>query len=104
MITIDGTIERPRPRIDSALVKALARAHRWQRMLESGECGSLTELAAAEKIDRSFLCRVLRLTLLAPDLVEAIMDGRQPAGLQLDDLLGGFPLEWERQRRPVRPA
>jgi hypothetical protein len=53
--------------VDSALVKALARAHRWQRMLESGECASISELAAAEKIDRSYLCRVLRLTLLAPD-------------------------------------
>jgi hypothetical protein len=67
VITPDGRTERPRPRVDSALVKALARAHRWHRMLESGECGSITELAAAEKIDRSYLCRVLRLTLLAPD-------------------------------------
>ncbi len=53
--------------IDSALVKAIARAHRWQRMLESGEYGSITELAAAEKINPSYLCRVLRLTLLAPE-------------------------------------
>lgn len=64
--TPDGRTKRPRPRIASALVRAVARAHRWQRILESGECASITELAAAEKIDRSYLCRVLRLTLLAP--------------------------------------
>jgi hypothetical protein len=51
----------------STLVKALARAHRWQRLLESGEYGSIAELAAAEKINSSYLARVLRLTLLAPD-------------------------------------
>ena len=53
VITRDGETHRPRPRVDSALVKALARAHRWQRLLESGKCASITELAAAEKIDRS---------------------------------------------------
>ena len=88
---------RPRPRVDSALVKALARAHRWQRLLESGECASITELAAAEKIDRSYLCRVLRLTLLAPELVEAIMDGRQPDGMTLPGMMKGFPVEWDTQ-------
>ena len=59
VITPEGRTERPRPRVDSALVKALARANRWQRMLESGESGSITELAAAEKINRSYVCRVL---------------------------------------------
>ena len=98
VITPDGRTERPRPRIDSALVKALARAHRWQRLLESGECPSITELAAAEKIDRSYLCRVLRLTLLAPELVETILDGRQPEAITLPGLMKGFPVEWERQR------
>ena len=98
VITPDGEIHRPRARVDSALVKAIARAHRWQRLLESGECASITELAAAEKIDRSYLCRVLRLTLLAPEIVEAIMDGRQPEGMTLPGLMKGFPVEWERQR------
>ena len=59
---------------------------------------SITELAAAEKIDRSYLCRVLRLTLLAPEIVEAIMDGRQPEGVTLPVLMRGFPVEWEGQR------
>ena len=98
VITPDGETHRPRPRIDSALVKALARAHRWQRLLESGECASITELAAAEKIDRSYLCRVLRLTLLAPEIVEAILDGRQAEEVTLPGLMRGFPVEWEGQR------
>ncbi len=101
VITPDGRTERPQPRIDSALVKAIARAHRWQRMLESGECGTITELAAAEKIDRSYICRVLRLTLLAPEMVEAIMDGRQAEEVSLPALMKGFPVEWERQPAPV---
>ncbi len=98
VITPDGNTQRPRPRIDSALVRAIARAHRWQRMLESGDYSSLTELAAAEKINRSYVCRVLRLTLLAPEIVEAIMDGRQPEGMTLPSLMKPFAVEWEDQR------
>jgi hypothetical protein len=71
----------PPPKIGGALVKALARAHRWRRLLESGEYGTLAELADAERIGRSYVCRVLRLTLLAPDIVERILDGRPTAGL-----------------------
>ena len=89
----DGIKERPRPRVESALVKALARAYRWQRLLESGKCASITELATAEKIDRSYVCRVLRLTLLAPEIVEAIMGGRQEEGVTLPALMKGFPVE-----------
>jgi hypothetical protein len=98
VITPDGRTERPRPRVDNALVKVIARAHRWQRLLESGECVSITELAAAEKIDRSYLCRVLRLTPLAPEIVEAIVDGRQIPEVTLPRLMKGFPVEWEGQR------
>src|SRR5712672_3846134 len=64
--------------VDNVIVKALGRAHRWKAMLESGEYGSLTELAKAERINLSYLCRILRLTLLAPEIVEAILNGRQP--------------------------
>ena len=78
-----------RARVDSAMVKAIARAHRWRRLLESGEYASVTELAATEKINQSYLCRILRLTLFAPDVVEAILDGSQPASLQLDDRFHG---------------
>lgn len=88
----------PRPRVDSTMVKALARAHRWKRLLESGRFASVAELAAAEKINQSYLCRVLRLTLLAPDIVEAILDGRQPPGMQLEPLLRPIPVGWNMQR------
>ena len=92
---------QPRPRIDNTMVKAIARAHRWKRLMESGRFASVTELAEAEKINQSYLCRVLRLTLLAPDIVEAILDGRQPAGLQMDALLRPFPSEWMAQRQHI---
>ena len=63
---------------------------RWQRMLDEGVCGTIQELAEREKVNRGYMSRVLRLTLLAPDIVEAILDGRQPEGMRLEDLLDGF--------------
>ena len=90
-----------RTRADPALVKALARAHRWKRLLESGRYGSLAELASAERIDRSFLAKTLRLTLLAPDIVEAILDGRQPCALALPALLQSVPSLWDEQRSSI---
>ena len=74
-------------RINSTLVKALARAFRWRRMLEGGVVSTVGEIAAREKINKSYVSRVLRLTLLAPDVVEAILDGRQPEGMTLPGLL-----------------
>ena len=88
----------PSPRVDSALFKAVVRAHRWRQMLESGEYTSSAELAKAEKVNDSYLSRILRLTLLAPDIIEAILTGRQPCTLQLDELLKPLPAAWERQR------
>ena len=85
-------------RVDSTLVKALARAFRWRRMLENGRYGTIDEIAAAEKINSSYVSRILRLTLLAPDIVEAILDGRQPEGMGLPVLLQPFPIEWNDQR------
>jgi hypothetical protein len=87
----------PPPRIDNALVKVLGRAHRWPRMLESGEYATLAEMADAERISRSCVSRILRITLLAPDIVERILDGRPTAGLA--EFLKPFPIEWERQRQ-----
>jgi hypothetical protein len=103
MIAPDGTSAwtPPRSRVDSALVKAVARAHRWRRKLDSAEYASITELAAAEKINQSYVCRVLRLTLLAPDIVEAILDGWQPAGVQLKIMLRPLPIEWKQQRHAL---
>lgn len=83
--------------VDNAMVKAIARAFRWRHMLENGEYTTIREIAAAEKINETYVGRVLRLTLLAPDIVEAIINGRQPAGLQLDGLMRRFPVVWQAQ-------
>ena len=91
----DGAIQ-PR-RADSSLVKALARAFRWKRMLESGEFATIAELAEREGIAPSYMTRVLRLTLLAPDIVEAILDGKQGAEVTLAQILEPFPLAWQQQ-------
>ena len=96
-----GTLPPPRARIDSTLIKALARAYRWKRMLDVGRYGSVSELAAAEKLDRGYLGRILTLTLLAPDIVEAVLDGRQPAELGVHVLRAGFPVEWGEQRGTI---
>lgn len=98
MIAPDGAGVAPRPRIDSALVKALARAFRWKRILETREFATIAELAEREGIAPSYMTRVLRLTLLAPDIVEAILDGKQEPKLTLARVLEPFPLKWEEQR------
>ena len=85
-------------RADPALVKALARAFRYQRLLDGGRYASISEMAAGERIERGYLGTLLRLTLIAPDIMEAILDGRPPAARGLPALMEPFPLEWERQR------
>ncbi len=89
-------VKQPR-RTDSTLVKALARAFRWKRMLESGEFATIAELAEREGIAPSYMTRVLRLSLLAPDIVEAILDGRQGLDVMLSQGLEPFPLAWKHQ-------
>ena len=81
-------------RTDNTLVKALARAFRWKRMLESGEFVTIAELAEREGIAPSYMTRVLRLTLLAPDIVDAILDGKQRPEVTLARVLEPFPIEW----------
>jgi hypothetical protein len=90
-------------RPDETLIRALARAHRWNRMLEAGRYRSAQEIADAEKIGRSFVSRLLRLTLLAPDIQEAILEGRQAKGMQLEELTRAMPEAWGEQRRHVVP-
>ena len=92
----------PRTRVDNTMVKAVARAYRWKQLLESGEFATIHDLAAAEKINPSYLSRILRLTLLAPDIVESVLNGQQPAGLQLDVMMAPFPMEWHRQKELFR--
>jgi hypothetical protein len=77
-----------KPRPDETLIRALTRAHRWQRLFEKATYRSAAELAEAEKVTKSFVTRLLRLTLLAPDIVEAILEERQPKGMQLQDITG----------------
>ncbi len=86
-------------RADSTLVKALARAFRWKRMLESGEFATIAELAERECIAPSYMTRVLRLTLLSPEIIEAILDGRQSAEVTLAGVLNDVPLVWESRKR-----
>ncbi|GAA0033958.1 hypothetical protein BROWWM01_80900 [Bradyrhizobium ottawaense] len=94
----DSSPRSPAPaRIDNTMIKALVRAHRWRGMLESSLFTSVRDLAKAEKINESDLCRVLRLTLLSPTLTEAILNGQQPIGLDLATLLKSLPVEWDRQ-------
>ena len=80
------------------MVKALARAFRWQRMFESGRYANLTELAAAEKVTLPYLTSILQFAHLAPDLVEMILDGRQPTELTLRAISRDLPIEWAAQR------
>lgn len=88
----------PSRRIDNTLIKALARAFRWKRMLESGEFATIAELAGREGIAPSYLTRVLRLTQLEPGIVEAVLDGRQGAAVTLARLMESLPLSWNEQK------
>ena len=105
VIAPDGT-EAPAvgvtARIDSTLVKALARAFRWRRMLETGVVSTVGEIAVREKINKSYVSRILRLTLLAPEIVEAILDGRRAPEMTLRGLMGPFPVEWAAQHAVQR--
>ena len=95
--TPDGQTWAPRSSIDSTLVKALARAFRWRKLLETGAYSSITEIAASEKINPSYVARVLRMTLLAPEIVHSILDGTHDPDLTLPKLMKPFPVEWEKQ-------
>ena len=112
IVTPDSAVwAAPRPQIDSTMVKALARAFRWRGMLESGTVGTVAEIAAKEKINASYVSRVLRLTLLVPAIVEAILDGRQGVEVTLPGLMAGVAVVWPcdatsaagRHRRPATP-
>ncbi len=108
----DGAVARPGDngagvvpvRGDPALIKALARGFRWRRMLEEGRYASISEMAKAEGVERGYVGSLLRLTLLAPEMVEAILDGRQSEGVTLPGLLEGVPVGWGEQRAPTTAA
>jgi hypothetical protein len=99
IMTPEGvTAPAGKPSRDETLVMALVRAHRWRRRIESGQAKSITDLAEQEGVTDAYVCRLLPLTCLAPDIVEAILDGRQPRWLRLAEVLGNGPLAWEEQR------
>jgi hypothetical protein len=100
IVTQEGAMAPQRkPALDETLIKALIRAHRWRRRIESGHAKSITDLAEQEGVTDAYVCRLLPLTCLAPDILEAILDGRQPKALKLAEMLGNGPLAWEEQRR-----
>jgi hypothetical protein len=90
-----------RPSHQEALVIAIARAHRWQKLLDEGKFKSVSDLAREIGLDPSFAARLLRLTLLAPDIIEAILIGDEPSGLSLTQLTKQLPMTWEEQRRAL---
>jgi hypothetical protein len=99
VIAPNGTeTSRPvRSRVDNSMIKALGRAFRWRKLLDTGVYGSIEEMAAAEKINTTYVSRLLRMTLLAPEIVEAILDGRQPTEMTLAALMVPFAVVWEEQ-------
>ena len=99
----DGAMRDPRKlfsqQVDNAMVKAIARAFRWREVLERAEYATIKELAEAEKINHSYVARVVRLTLLAPDIVETILSGKQPPSLTLPVLMECYTPIWAEQRQ-----
>lgn len=92
---LDGVIEASR---DNAFAIAIARAYCWLEMLESGRYGSIREMADAMGICTTYMLRLLRFTLLAPDIIEAILDGNEPDGFSQNKLVGAIPADWQEQR------
>jgi len=101
----DGTKHDPRAlrcqNVDTSMLKAIARAFRWQDMLENGICSTVKEIATKEQINQSYVSRVLRLTLLAPDIVESVVAGRQPPATTLASLIAKLPIRWKEQRNTI---
>ncbi len=103
MLAPEGGISWPPlcKRVDNAIVRAIARAFRWRKLLETGVYGTVDGIAAAESINDSYVSRILRLTLLAPDIVQAILDGHQPVSVDLHMPLKPFPADWKVQQQTL---
>ena len=95
---LDGSVPDSPSDVQGAVVQALGRALSWSDAIENGEFSSVTELARHLDMDNSYVVRILKLTTLAPDIIEAILNGEEPAGLSLARLIRTFPMDWERQR------
>ena len=95
---LDGDVPDGPSDVQAALVQALGRAFSWAEAIESGEVHSISDLARNLDVDNSYVVRILKLTTLAPDIIEAILHGEEPSGLSLAKLIRTFPMDWERQR------
>ena len=99
IITPNGNSPAPvKPDRNETMIRALVKAHRWRWRIENGKAKSITDLAAEEDVTDAYVCRLLRLTCLAPDIVEAILDGQQPEGRRLTTLIRLSPVNWKEQR------
>ncbi|MBC2653227.1 hypothetical protein H7F50_19120 [Novosphingobium flavum] len=96
MILPDAALVQHR-HVDNTLIKGLARAFRWKKQLDTGKFATLGDLAASEKISPSYLTRILRLTLLAPEFIDAILDGQLGPETTLATLMEPFPIDWAEQ-------
>jgi hypothetical protein len=94
---LDGETPGAEVPVQAAVIQALARAFSWAEILETGQVKSISELASNLEVDSSYVTRILKLTTLAPDIVEAIINGEEPDGLSLAKLIQSFPEEWSEQ-------
>ncbi len=95
---LDGDVPESPPESQTAVVQALGRAFSWTQAIESRDFRSVADLARSLDVDNSYVVRILKLTTLAPDIIEAILNGEEPAGLSLAKLTRTFPMDWEQQR------
>ncbi len=95
---LDGEVPDSPSDVQAALVQALGRAFSWSDAMESGAFQSVSDLARNLDLDNSYVGRILKLTTLAPDIIEAILNGEEPSGLSLNQLIRTFPMDWEQQR------
>jgi hypothetical protein len=96
--TLDGDTPGFAVPVQDAVIQALARAFSWAEILETGQIKTISELARNLEVDSSYVARILKLTTLAPDIIEAIINGEEPDGLSLARLIKSFPEEWSEQR------
>jgi hypothetical protein len=90
-------VEHSMARTDQTLIKVIARAFRWERLLRDGTYATLDEIAKAENISPSYVSRVIRITLLAPEIINAVLEARHPPTFTMREVLNPFPLHWDEQ-------
>ena len=102
IISPDATPEAYTPPVEkNSVLKAIGQAFEWKAMIDNGEVNSISDLSRRLQTNESYTGRIVRLSLLAPDIIESILKGRQPKYLTLTDLLKPFPLDWNEQREQL---